>query len=151
MKTLFWCLLLGTSPFLAVSNADSPPTPYVDQGEKKSAMFSAASSEASHWLNLLDQSQYSASWLDAGPILKDVITKDQWKAALQATRRPLGLVNSRKVGEHQAKESLPSGIKGNFMVIQYETDFSAKKGAVETVTLMMIKNDQWRAISYSVK
>lgn len=158
IKTRFWILLLvGSSLCAQPPNpppspiATPPPNPYDSGGGMKSPTFSQASAEASHWMTLIDQAQYPGSWLDAGPLLQDVITQEEWVAAMQGIRRPLGIPRARKVVGGSTTEVLPRGTRGNFVTVIYNTDFSGKSGVTEIVTLMMVQYDQWRVISYSLK
>lgn len=151
MKTFLSYLLFFTTPLLADTSASFPPNLYETEGGTKSPAFSSASAEASHWINLMDQAQYGSTWMDAGPLFHDIITQEQWIAAMRTLRRPLGVVRSRRVADHRASESLPGGSRGYFMTIRFDTNFSEKPGVSEIVTLMMIQNDQWRVVSYSFK
>lgn len=152
MKTLTIVLLLLTSLVNAQPPpAMAPPNPNETRGGVTNPLFAAASAEASHWMTLIDQGQFASSWLDAAPLFKDIITREQWVAAMVATRRPLGNVRARQVGRSEASQSLPGGTQGAFMIIRYNTDFANRSGLEETVTLMMIRNDQWRVVSYSVR
>lgn len=150
LKSLIPGLVLLTAPGYGDSYPNQPPFPYDALG-KTSPMFSSADSEASHWIALLDQGQYGAAWADAGPLFQDVIAQDQWVAAMKAIRRPLGNVKARSSGRHRSTETLPGGTKGYFFILEYQTSFSGKSSATETLILMMIQNDQWRVISYSVR
>ncbi|MDU0112300.1 DUF4019 domain-containing protein [Psychrosphaera aquimarina] len=61
-------------------------------------------------------------------------------------RAPLGDVKSRVALGEKAFTSLP----GEYVVLQFKTDFEFKKDAIETLTLT--KTDgQWRAIGYFIK
>ena len=40
---------------------------------------------------------------------------------------------------------------GNYVVMQYDTNFSNKKSAVETVTFMEEKDGKWKAAGYYIK
>ena len=149
-KILLFSPLLLTTSLFADTDASYPPNLHETVG-KTSPMFSSASSEASHWLALMDQHQYGAAWLDSGPLFQDLITQDQWIAAMQALRRPLGQVRTRQVTTHQATQTLPGGTQGYFMIIRYNTSFSGKSSMIEILKLMMISHEQWRVISYTFK
>ncbi|MFZ0565128.1 MAG: DUF4019 domain-containing protein [Chlamydiales bacterium] len=122
-----------------------------DLGER-GASYTAARAEAEYWLNLIDQGQYGPSWLGLGILTKNVVTQQQWVAAMAATRKNWKNVVSRKVSAHQIVQTLPyGGSQGNFMVIQYKTSFSNKPGMVETVTLTTEGYLQlWKVISYNI-
>jgi len=151
MKSLLLLFLCFLPPLLADTHAGYPPNPQETEGGKRAPTFSDANAQAIYWINLIDQQQYSSSWLAAGGLLRDVITQDQWAAAMQAVRRPLGTVSSRKVSSHQTAKNLPYGTKGNFMIIKYETNYSRKPNSIETITLMTEgRLGQWKVISYQI-
>lgn len=127
-----------------------PPTDTTG-GRTTQTSFTEASSEASHWLTLIDQKQFQGAWDDSGPLLKDVIGPAQWDAALSGTRTRLGNVLSRKLTTHQSLSALPHGTRGNFIIIEYQTQFSWNIRGTETVTMMTNERGQWRVIGYSLK
>lgn len=132
-----------------------PPTttgaPPGTAGSTTSPSFSAANAEAMHFINLIDQGQYPAAWKDAGSLLKDAVTPQQWTAAMQALRAPLGYASTRKVSHHTATNTLPFGTKGYFMIIEYSTQFAQKMKAKERVTVMTDIGGQWRVVAYAIQ
>jgi hypothetical protein len=70
---------------------------------------------------------------------------------VQPVRKPLGSLVSRKLKSAQEMESLPGAPDGRYIVMQFETSFTNKKSAVETVTFMLEKDGQWRAAGYFIK
>ena len=112
---------------------------------------SAAVASAERWLELVDSGRYAESWDGAAKLFRDAITKDQWQKSLDAVRKPLGKVVSRKLISKTFAESLPGAPDGKYVVIQYETSFENKKSAVETVTPMLDKDGSWRASGYYIK
>ncbi len=150
MKTIFTSFLFLFSPLFADMNAAYPPNPFDAEG-KTSPAFSQANAQAIYWINLIDQQQFGASWLEAGSLVKDVTTQKQWAAAMAETRSSLGPVTSRKVATHRIIDVLPGGTLGNFMIITYETNYSRQPNMVETVTLMSEgRLGQWKVISYNI-
>lgn len=127
-----------------------PTNPHEPQ-TKRSQAFSEANASAIHFLNIIDNEQYTGSWLEAGELLQDVTTKEQWAGALKATREGLGLARTRTIDSHLVSKNLRNGTRGEFMTIKYNTQFSANPNAVETVILMRSgKLGLWRVVSYSV-
>lgn len=151
MKTVFTFLLLLSVPLFADTSAAYPPNPYETQGGKRAPTFSDANAQAIYWINLIDQQQYSASWLECGGIVHDITTQVQWAAGMREERLGFGTVSSRKVSSHQTATRLPGGTRGNFMIIKYETNFSRRPYQIETVTLMTEgRLGLWKVISYRV-
>ena len=82
---------------------------------------------------------------------KGSITEKGWSDALNGARKPLGNRLARKLGKAQNVKSLPGAPDGHYVVMQYETSFSNKKSAVETVTFVQEKDGKWRAAGYYIK
>jgi hypothetical protein len=103
------------------------------------------------WLALADKGEYAASWNEAAELFKTAITEEQWRATLNAFRKPLGKVLSRRLKLRQHTETLPGAPDGEYVVIQYETVFEHKKSAIETVTPMLDRDGTWRVAGYYIK
>src|ERR1700682_6012053 len=63
--------------------------------QQKPEELAQQSSEA--WLALTDQGKYADGYQEAAQYFKNAVTKDQWEAAMHASREPLGKVLSRKL------------------------------------------------------
>ena len=111
----------------------------------------AAARAAASWLAQIDAGNYGASWNDASAYFKGAMTGKGWSDALSGARKPLGNRLSRKLGKTQNVKSLPGAPDGNYVVMQYETSFSNKKSAVETVTFVQERDGKWRAAGYYIK
>jgi hypothetical protein len=106
---------------------------------------------ATDWLEMVDQGKYEASWDKAASYFKGAVTQEQWDQALNAVRKPLGKLISRKVKGKEYTESLPGAPDGKYVVIQFDASFENKKTAIETVTPMLDKDGQWRVSGYYIK
>jgi hypothetical protein len=111
----------------------------------------AAVSAAEKWLATVDAEQYAASWKEAAEVFRNAVRPEQWEQSMQAARKPLGKLISRKVQRKIYKTSLPGAPDGEYVVIQFETSFVNKKAASETVTPMMDKDGTWRVSGYYIK
>jgi len=108
----------------------------------------AAVASSQKWLSLVDTGKHAESWDEAAGYLKNAIPKQQWLELLQAFRKPLGKLISRKLISTQYATSLPGAPDGEYVVIQYETSFENKKSAIEQVTPMLDKDGKWRVSGY---
>lgn len=111
----------------------------------------AATTRAEAWLALVDQGKYAESWAAAAALFKASLTKENWTQALTAARSPLGKLVSRTLKSRQYAASLPGAPDGKYVVIQYDSVFENKKGAVETVTPMLDPDGTWRVSGYFIK
>jgi hypothetical protein len=112
---------------------------------------SAALSAAEKWLSIVDSEKYEESWKQSAELFKNAVTPNQWVQSMQAVRKPLGELISRKIKRKAYRSSLPGAPDGEYVVIQFETSFENKKAAVETITPMMDKDGVWRVSGYYIK
>ena len=106
---------------------------------------------AENWLHLVDNGKYAESWDQAATYFRNAIKKDDWKKTVKAVREPLGNVISRSIKSQKYMTTLPGAPDGKYVVIQFETSFSNKKAAIETITPMMDSDDKWRVSGYFIK
>ncbi|MFA5021333.1 MAG: DUF4019 domain-containing protein [Patescibacteria group bacterium] len=106
---------------------------------------------AEKWLGIVDEGKYGESWKEAAEYFRNAVKQDQWEQAVQAVRKPLGKLVSRKVKSTSYKTSLPGAPDGQYVVIEFETSFENKKSAIETVTPMMDNDGKWRVSGYYIK
>jgi Protein of unknown function (DUF4019) len=135
-----WISLLALVSFVGAAS------PAAHETEKAAAQKAAES-----WLALTDAGDADRSWEAAAEPFRKAVSKEQWKASLQAVRGPLGKLRSRKLAGAQYATSLPGAPDGEYVVIQYEASFEKKGSAVETVTPMREKDGSWRVSGYYVR
>ena len=111
----------------------------------------AAAASAERWLQMVDSEKYAESWKEAAVLFKDAINQEQWQQSLQAVRKPLGKLITRKMKTNTYKTSLPGAPDGEYVIIEFATSFEHKKSAIETVTPMMDKDGKWRVSGYYIK
>ncbi|MEW6713643.1 MAG: DUF4019 domain-containing protein [Nitrospirota bacterium] len=116
-----------------------------------SAKETAAVTAAEKWLASIDAGKYAESWKEAAEFFRNAVKPEQWEQSLNAVRKPLGKLISRKVQTKTYETSLPGAPDGEYVVIQFETSFENKKAAIETVTPMLDKDGKWRVSGYYVK
>ena len=110
----------------------------------------AAEEEAGKWLALIDGRQYRESWSRAAALFRRQVGAEQWQQAMSAARAPLGDLRSRKLLSAVYATSLPGAPDGEYVVLQFQTRFSAKQSAIETVT-PMLDGGSWRVSGYYVR
>ncbi len=121
MKRLMFCLL-GFSFLVLWMSACSQDKKIVAEGV------------ASKWLKLVDAGNYDRSWDYTGTVLKANIAREQWQEVLLRNRGPLGALISRKLTSAEYTTQLPGAPDGQYVVLQYESNFEHKNFATETVT-----------------
>lgn len=119
-------------------------------GQQSNAVGSAVEA-ANRWLVLADAGDGAATWDEAASSFRTAATKTAWSQALSQAREPLGAVKSRKLSSSELKHSLPGAPDGEYVVIQYNTQFEHKAHAVETVIPVHDQDGSWKVSGYFVK
>lgn len=115
------------------------------------AAVGQAKAAATSWLALTDASKYGPSWDEAASFLKAAVTRTNWETALKGARSPLGVVKSRTLRAATFTRTHPGAPDGEYVVIQFDTQFENKAAAVETITPMHEKDGSWRVSGYFIK
>ena len=110
-----------------------------------------AQKSAEQWLALIDANNFSESWKMAAKYFQAAVTQEQWEHSLNAVRKPLGDLISRKLKSAKYAKSLPGAPDGEYVMLQFYTSFANKKEAIETVTPMREKDGSWRVSGYFIK
>ncbi len=103
------------------------------------------------WLELVDKGQYEQSWDEAGAYLKLMVKKEKWEQQISTVRKLFGDFVSRSLKAQQYLKTLPGAPDGEYCVLSFDTVFSEKASAVETVTVVKDEFGHWRVVGYFVK
>ncbi len=118
--------------------------------ETKEAKEALAVKAATEWLKLVDAKNYRQSWEETSTIFKAKVNAKDWAKTASEVRSPLGAFNSRKMKVKNYMTSLPGVPDGEYVVIQFETQFQNRKNMIETVT-PMFDDLKWRVSGYYLK
>lgn len=110
-----------------------------------------AVSSAQAWLALNDKGDYAQSWKQAAPFFQKAVAEPSWEHSMNAFRKPLGNLISRKLKSAKTMAQLPGAPDGQYVVMQFDTSFMNKKTAVETVTVGPKDNGPWKVSGYYIK
>jgi tRNA A-37 threonylcarbamoyl transferase component Bud32 len=120
------------------------------EASPKSDAERSAVSAAQSWIKMIDDRNYPESWKEAAQLFQKAVTSKDWGDSLKKYREPAGEVVSRKV--IMIRNTTPPGaLAGNYVIMQFQTDFTKKHSAIETVTFVKEKDGQWRAAGYFIK
>ena len=102
------------------------------------------------WLNIVDNGDYAQSWQQADAFFQKNVTEDLWVSKLKEVRTPLGEVESREQANRKTFTALPQLPEGEYVLLQFNTDFENRPESTESVTLK--KSDgQWQVIGYFIQ
>jgi len=111
----------------------------------------AATEAAEAWLAFVDEKDYGASWDEAAGFFRDAVPKEAWIRQIAGARRPMGQWQNRKVAKATYATSLPGAPDGEYVVIEFETSFAQKAGAIETVTSKKDPDGTCRVAGYYIR
>jgi hypothetical protein len=126
-------------------NVTNPDDPVVK------AATSAGGEAAARWLALADAGQWDASWNALAPAVQQQIGKDDFVSSVSAVRNQYGAVKARRARTVTFTHSLPGTPPGDYVVLQYDTDFANGAHAIETVTPMRTADGSWKVSGYYVR
>jgi hypothetical protein len=106
---------------------------------------------AREWLALADAADAAGTWAAAASLFRNAVPKDEWVHALDAVRAPLGAVVARTLRTARAATELPGAPDGEYVVLEFDTQFERKRAAVETVTPMRDADGGWRVSGYYIR
>ena len=110
-----------------------------------------ATKAAEKWLLLVDGARYGESWEQASPTFKSAITKDHWVEAVTKVRDQVGKFESRTLSTAQPVKDPPNSPPGDYLFLQYTSNFAGKNQATELLVLFQDPDKQWRSSGYFVK
>ncbi|MCP4585896.1 MULTISPECIES: DUF4019 domain-containing protein [unclassified Pseudoalteromonas] len=104
---------------------------------------------AKSWLVLIDNGQYQQSWQQTDSLFKQAMPQSNWSNVLKQVRVPLGKVILRKNLSLMKYDSLPGTPDGEYVIIQFQSQFMNKEQAVETISLSK-NSGQWQPLGYFI-
>ena len=139
------------SPPVPVSPLPSVSAPLAPTRTLPSGPLSRAEVAATSWLAVVDAGDYATSWHQGAGLLQISVIQPTWESALQTGRQPLGRVKSRLLKSATFSRTLTGAPDGQYLLIQYETQFEFRPQAIETLTIMKDKDTIWRTAGYFIK
>jgi len=106
---------------------------------------------AEAWMPLVDSAQYAESWEKAARSFRDAVTKDQWTDSASQARKPLGKFKLRRWVLAQYMKDPPNAPPGDYLLLQYNSDFENKLGATETVVMVNEEGKVWKPAGYFIR
>ncbi|MDA0150215.1 DUF4019 domain-containing protein [Vibrio sp. LaRot3] len=105
---------------------------------------------ADAWLAIVDSGEYAVSWRKSDDFFQSQISEQDWLAAVEKARNPLGDKVVRKLVDKQTHADLPSAPSGDYLFITYRTDFETKLDTKETL-ILRDNAGHWGVVGYFVE
>lgn len=103
------------------------------------------------WLEKMDGGNYAECYSESAAVVKHTMTAEKWKDAMTMFRTPLGTVVSRRIKSSEEVRQLPGVLDGEHRLMQFDTEFSNKKAAVETVVFTKDEDEVWKSSGYFIR
>jgi Protein of unknown function (DUF4019) len=142
MSALLFTLLVLTA--FGCSAQHPAPAPTAESSTEAAQRVAAA------WLPLIDAGRAKESWTAAAAAFRERVSAAQWRESLRSARAPLGAVTKRQLRWAAHTTTLPNAPQGDYVVIQYATDFAGGR-AIETVVTARDADGEWRAAGYFIR
>lgn len=149
MSLIIAAIVLSSAP-QGSSATDTQAPAARSTATSASASQSAGVSSAREWVALVDSQRWQDSWRTAGTLFKSQVTAAEWASTIQAVRKPLGAVSSRTRQSATRSSSLPGAPAGEYEIVQFQTSFAEKSGAIETVVLAR-EDSGWKVAGYFIR
>jgi hypothetical protein len=137
--------------FVLATASLAAPALHAQEAASVSAATAAATDAATKWLAVMDAGQTAEAWDAAAPMMQAAVTRETWASVGSQVRSPLGAAKARKQGAAGYTRTLPNAPQGEYVVIQYNTDFANRAGAVETVVPMRQPDGSWKVSGYFIR
>ncbi|MBD8530074.1 MULTISPECIES: DUF4019 domain-containing protein [unclassified Massilia] len=118
---------------------------------QEDANVAAAKEAADRWLAAMDAGKTAEAWDEAAPAMQAAVPREAWANAGAQARAPFGAFSARKLVSSVYTRAMPGVPAGEYVVMQYTTDFANRAGAVETVTPMRQPDGSWKVSGYYIK
>ncbi|MDE2596395.1 MAG: DUF4019 domain-containing protein [Sphingomonadales bacterium] len=143
-------LLVMTLIIAVAMFVSAPSGGDIAQTSQITASSAASLSAARSWAVLLDNQNWSESWVQSGMYFRSHISQEGWTASIRPVRMPLGAVTSRTFAKVTKATSLPGAPAGEYEILEFNANFANRRGAVETVVMAHEKSG-WKVVGYFIR
>lgn len=138
------------SPLILPADYSNSPKSDQTADQKKTDLMQSGVQLAKEYVTELDQGLYAQSWEKSGFLFRQTVSQNDWVKSLNLIRKPLGKAMSRKLGERRMIKDPYNLLKGQFMVVEFDTSFEHAPEGRELLILRSGSDDVWHVASYEV-
>ena len=100
------------------------------------------------WINIVDEGQYSESWDLFASLFQERVSRPDWIDELTELRASVGGLKSRTIIGVRYALDLPQAPPGEYVVVQYDSEFELHGAVLETILSLKTPNNGWRIAGY---
>jgi len=121
--------------------------------ENKIDPAKAASARAAteRFLAMVDDDRFAESWNMSAALIREKIPREKWAGKLKLFRAQYGKMLGRKEKEIRYSTEASGNNQGEFITLIFTADYERRKGAEETVTVMLEDDGNWRVGGFFVE
>ena len=99
----------------------------------------------------VDQSELEEAWKVSADPFRKVTSLEAWMEAMNRERVPLGEAKARKLVNAEFTDSIQGVGSGRFFVMDFDSSFSKKEAAKETLIMKQENDGEWREAAYNIR
>jgi hypothetical protein len=94
------------------------------------------------WLKIVDSGDYTAAYNHADPSTRENYSSELFESLFSGYLNPLGKLKSRNLLSANSLKLLPTGEKGNFRLVVFESNFESGEVQIEQI-LVSANSGKW--------
>lgn len=106
---------------------------------------------AAQFLFLVDTEEYTRSWEVSSKILQKMLTEQAWNEQIAKLRNFLGPVVERIQHDIAYTDTASDVPQGEYVILTFISKFELRERVIETITLILGEDNQWRVVGYFLK
>lgn len=126
-------------------------SPAAAQAAPDTSTVSMAAAAAESWLALVDAGRYEASWEEAAPAFRQVVSQPDWVVSVGRARVPFEPLGARRLSGATFHATLPNAPPGPYVILTYLTAAAGGRTVTETVVPMRTETGEWRVSGYFIR
>ena len=143
MKRTAW----GALALLSVMLFSAPAG--ADEASDRDAAVKAATREAEHWLQAMDEHRYADAWNESAAVVREGHSEQEWVRDFAMPREGFGKIVMREFKQARFSTRVRGAPEGEYVTALFLSQFSNTPLAVETV-LLSRESGEWRIGGYDV-
>lgn len=141
------CTAWGALALLSAALFSIPA--FADDASDRDAAVKAATREAEHWLQAMDEHRYADAWNESAAVVREGHSEQEWVRQFAMPREAFGKIVMREFKRANFSTRVRGAPEGEYVTTLFLTQFSNTPLAIETV-LLSRESGEWRIGGYDV-
>ncbi|HTS22821.1 MAG TPA: DUF4019 domain-containing protein [Casimicrobiaceae bacterium] len=121
-----------------------------DEAADRSAAVAAATQEAQHWLQAMDEQRYAQGWSESAAVVREGRSEQEWVKEFGEPREALGKPVLRELKSADYSTRVRGAPEGEYVTAVYLTKFANIPVAATETLLLTHENGEWRIGGYNL-